>query len=171
MSDATSDTSKAAPASAAFDPEAAGWRAMPEDGFLGLVGPLWTRADPGGEPLFGFLAESRHANLIGVVQGGMVMTFADRVLGVLAWEAAGDRPVVTVSFDCQFIGAGRIGSFIEMRGEVIRRTSSLVFMRGLVTSATRPVASCQGTWKILSDRGARGGRTGARVSAPGEADA
>ena len=133
------------------DPAADGWSFEPENGFIGLVGPIWSRTAPEGRR-FGFVAEARHANLIGIVQGGMIMTFADRALGILAWEAAAGPACVTVSLEVQFVGAGRIGSFIECSGEVVRRTSGLVFMRGLVTSGRAVVASCQGTWKILSDR-------------------
>ena len=131
-----------------FDPAASGWSFEPEDGFLGLVGPIWRKHD-GDRPRFGFLAEAKHANLIGIVQGGMLMTFADRALGMLAWEAAGG-PVVTVSFDYAFLDAGRLGSFIEIDGEVVRKTASLVFLRGTVQSGRRAIGTCQGTWKILS---------------------
>lgn len=142
------------PSVADTDLEREGWISAEEDGFIGLVGPFWSRGE-GAAREFGFAAVPQHSNPIGVVQGGMIMTFADRGLGILAWSAAGERPAVTVSFETSFIGAGRIGSFITMRGELLRRTASLVFMRGLVMSRDGIVASCQGTWKILSDRHAR----------------
>lgn len=129
---------------------AAGWTTADEDGFIGLVGPFWWRAE-NGVRRFGFVAEPRHANLVGVVQGGMLMTFADRGLGMIVLDAVG-RHGVTTSFEMQFVGAGRIGSFIELDGEVVRKTSSMVFMRGLLRSGRRAVASCQGSWKILSGR-------------------
>jgi acyl-coenzyme A thioesterase PaaI-like protein len=133
-----------------FDPAGAGWIAEPEGGFLGLVGPLWRRGS-GTALQFGFVAEPKHANLIGVVQGGMMMTFADRGLGLMAWDAAGGA-VVTVTFDMAFVDAGRIGSFIELDGEVVRRSASLVFMRGTLRTGARVLGTCQGTWKILSPR-------------------
>ena len=132
------------------DLRAAGWETAEEDGFIGLVGPFWWRSE-GSSRRFGFVAERRHVNLVGVVQGGMLMTFADRGLGMLVLEAAG-RHAVTTSFEMQFVGAGRIGSFIELEGEVVQRTKSMVFMRGLLRSGRRVVGSCQGSWKILSDR-------------------
>lgn len=87
-------------------PAAEGWRSEADEGFIGLVGPLW-RKD--GEALFGLRAESRHANMVGIVQGGALMTIADRALGLLAWEATGQRPCVTIGFETQFVGAARIG--------------------------------------------------------------
>lgn len=135
------------PAGRVFDPAEDGWSCHSEDGFIGLVGPIWERRD-GDIRRFGFLAEQRHANLIGVVQGGMLMTFADRSLGMLAWDAAGG-PVATVTFDMHFVDGGRIGTFIELTGDLVRRTSSLVFLRAALTASGRVVATCQGTWKIL----------------------
>ncbi len=131
------------------DLAALGWETAEEDGFIGLVGPIWSRLE-GDARLFGFLAEPRHANLVGVVQGGMLMTFADRGLGILALAAAG-RSCVTTSIEMPVVGAGRIGSRIELEGEVVQRTRSMVFMRGLLRSGRRLVASCQGSWKMLSE--------------------
>ena len=133
-----------------FDLAADGWAPLPDRGFVAMVGPIWTKLTDG-RRRFCFLAEERHGNLVGVVQGGMVMTFGDRCLGMLAWEAAG-APVVTISYEHQFVGPGRIGSLLELEGEVVRSTASLVFLRGLVTSPSGLVASCQGTWKILSKK-------------------
>ena len=133
-----------------FDPAEAGWTPLPDKGFVGMVGPIWTKRVED-RRRFGFLAEPRHANLVGVVQGGMLMTFGDKGLGMLAREAAGTA-VVTIAYEHQFVGPGRIGSFLELDGEVVRLTPGLIFMRGLVTSPSGTVASCQGTWKILSKR-------------------
>lgn len=131
-----------------FDPVAEGWSQLPDKGFIDMVGPIWTKIEDG-RRRFRFVAEERHANLVGVVQGGMVMTFGDRCLGTLAWEVAG-APLVTISYEHQFVGPGRIGSVLELEGEVVRATTGLIFMRGLVTSRSGIVASCQGTWKVLS---------------------
>ncbi|HZY21335.1 MAG TPA: hypothetical protein VFE80_02925, partial [Beijerinckiaceae bacterium] len=66
-----------------------------------------------------------------------------------AWKAAGDKPVATIQFDMQFVSAGELGEFIEIAPEVVRRTASLVFMRGTLVSGERVVATCSGIWKIL----------------------
>lgn len=134
---------------------AAGWESADEDGFIGLVGPFWWRTE-NGIRRFAFVAEPRHANLVGVVQGGMLMTFADRGLGTIVLDAIG-RHAVTTSFETQFVGAGRIGSLIELEGELVHKTNSMVFMRGLIRSGRRVLASCQGSWKILSERRGSGG--------------
>ena len=54
-----------------FDPAAAGWEPYRDEGFIGLVGPFWSR--PSGDSyLYAFLAEPKHHNRRGVVQGGML---------------------------------------------------------------------------------------------------
>ncbi|MGU3540127.1 PaaI family thioesterase [Methylobacterium sp. A54F] len=129
------------------DPAAAGWRPVSDQGFVDLVGPLYRR-----DGTYAFAAQAKHANLIGVVQGGMLMTFADRALGVTAMEAADGQNCVTVEMTMQFIGTGRIGEWIEARPVVVRRTGSLVFMRTELTSGDRLVGAATGVWKILRRR-------------------
>ncbi|AWN39362.1 PaaI family thioesterase [Methylobacterium durans] len=123
----------------------AGWEAFDDPGFVAHVGPVWHRPDGS----YGFRAEKKHANLIGIVQGGMLMTFADRALGVAAMAAADGANCVTIQLDMQFIGAGRIGDWIEARPEIVKRTSSLVFLRTDLTCGADVVASATGVWKIL----------------------
>jgi acyl-coenzyme A thioesterase PaaI-like protein len=124
-----------------------GWEPVEDSGFIGLVGPIMRRAC-GDHDEYGFVAEPKHANLNNVVQGGMLMTFADRALGRAAWQVAG-RSTATVQFDMQFVSAARIGDFIEMQPEVVRRTSAPVFLRGALFAGPRIVATAQGVWKIL----------------------
>jgi acyl-coenzyme A thioesterase PaaI-like protein len=64
---------------------AEGWRPVKDHGFIGLVGPIYSRKHEDGLE-FGFRAQAKHANLRNVVQGGMLMTFADRALGRNAWR-------------------------------------------------------------------------------------
>jgi uncharacterized protein (TIGR00369 family) len=128
---------------------AAGWERLADEGFIDHVGPLFVRPGADGFRSFGFVAETRHANLIGLVHGGMLMTLADRALGVAAWDAAGGRPSVTIQFDMQFVAASRMGDFVEVRPELVRLTSSLVFMRGAALVGDRVVAAANGVWKIL----------------------
>ncbi len=132
------------------DPACEGWAIHVDEGFIDHVGPIWERRESGTTD-YGFVAEPKHANLLGVVQGGMLMTFADRALGLEAWNAAGGVPCVTVQFDMQFLSSARIGEFVTLlRPEVVRRTASLVFLRGVLTANGRAVAAASGVWKRLN---------------------
>jgi acyl-coenzyme A thioesterase PaaI-like protein len=138
----------------AFDPAAAGWEPYRDEGFIGLVGPFWRR--PHGDSYFyAFLAEPKHHNRRGVVQGGMLMTFADRSMGMTCWYANGRQPQATVQLDMHFIEAVQIGDFVEAKCRVVRRARSLIFMSGELIVGDRVVATANGVWKRLGkDRNA-----------------
>jgi acyl-coenzyme A thioesterase PaaI-like protein len=59
--------------------------------------------------------------------GGCLMTFADFSLLAFASKELGTAPAVTVSFDAEFIEAGREGDLIEAEGDVVRAGRTLVF--------------------------------------------
>jgi len=135
-----------------FDPEAAGWSARPPAGFAGLTGPFWTRAE-GDSWAYGILAEDRHTNPKGIVHGGMILTLLDNSMGLAVWRATNNRPHVTMQLNTQFIAAAHPGEFLEGRGEVLRITRSVVFVRGKITVGDRLVAAGDGIWKGLVRRG------------------
>ena len=99
---------------------------------------------------FGFLAEEKHLNRRGVVHGGMLMAFADQALGLAAREATGGLLQATIQLDTHFIAPAVASEFITVRAEVVRRTRSILFMRGTLGVGARAVASSQGIWKVLS---------------------
>ena len=128
--------------------EADGWSRWDGEGFINLVGPFWTKG-MGDAIIFGFLAEQRHHNRRGILQGGMMATFLDHALGRYCRQDDLSRRQATVQLDVHYMDATQIGEFIVARCEVVRRTRSLVFVRGVVTAGDRPVASAAGIWKIL----------------------
>ena len=60
-----------------------GWKVADTTGFLTLIGPLWERLKDGGLEL-ALITEDKHHNRRGLVQGGVIMTFADRACGMAA---------------------------------------------------------------------------------------
>ena len=135
-----------------FDPAANGWEPYKDEGFLGLVGPFWSRpkkTDLGDSFEYAFMAEHKHHNRRGVVQGGMLMTFADRSMGMTCWYANGRVPQATVQLDMQFVDAVQIGEFVEAHCKVVRRTRSLIFMDAELKVGERVVATAKGLWKTL----------------------
>ena len=105
-----------------FDPAAAGWEPYGDDGFIGLVGPFWSRKAGDGYE-YAFLAEPKHHNRRNVVQGGMLMTFADRSMGMTCWYANDRVRQTTVQLDMHFVDAVQIGEFVEAKCRVVRRSS------------------------------------------------
>ena len=132
----------------AFDPAASGWERYKDEGFIGLIGPFWSR--PWGDSFrYAFLAADKHHNRRGVVQGGMLMTFADRSMGMTCWYANGRVPQAIVQLDMQFVDAVQIGEFVEAHCKVVRRTRSLIFMDAELKVGERVVATAKGLWKTL----------------------
>ena len=130
-----------------FDPATAGWNPYRDEGFIGLVGPFWQK-DTARGPIFAFLAEPKHENPFGVVQGGMLMTFADRALGMTAWHANERRPQATIQLDVHFIEAVRTGDFVEAECRIVRRMRSVMFLSAMLVVHSRVVATANGVWKI-----------------------
>ncbi|MBM3527920.1 MAG: PaaI family thioesterase [Alphaproteobacteria bacterium] len=136
------------PSAPPFDPAAHGWERDEDHGFVALAGPVWRRPDGDGFR-YAFLAETKHHNRRGVVQGGMLMTFADRAMGRTCWHANGRVPQATAQLGVHFADAVKIGEFVEARCTVVRRTRALVFMRGELMVGERVVATANGVWKVL----------------------
>jgi acyl-coenzyme A thioesterase PaaI-like protein len=131
-----------------YDPAADGWKVLPERGFPVVVGTFWSKRF-GDAYRFGFIAEERHANVGGVVHGGMLVTFVDDLLGASVWFAVKQRPVTTVQLNTRFISPARPGDFVTLVPEIQRVTKSVVFVRGEVFVGDRLVLSADGVWKIL----------------------
>ena len=138
---------KAAP----YDPAADGWELDRDEGFVALVGPIWMRRSGDGYR-HAFLAEPKHHNRRGIVQGGMLMTFADRAMGRTCRYANEHQPQATVQLDMQFVDAVQIAEFVEATCRVVRRTRSLVFMGAELVVGSRVVAIATGVWKTLGKR-------------------
>jgi uncharacterized protein (TIGR00369 family) len=127
-----------------------GWSKTIGTNFNKAAGPFWMKQDNGIRRA-GLLTEKRHGNgYVGTVHGGLLMTFADLALGIGVVDASGTRDCVTLQLQLQFISAAPIGCFLECRPEVVRCTSQIVFVRGLITAGERTVASAEGIWKLLS---------------------
>jgi acyl-coenzyme A thioesterase PaaI-like protein len=125
-----------------------GWKPVPAKDYPAMIGPfLARRAGEGWE--YGFQPEQRHLNIGGVVHGGMLMSFMDDVLGMTVWETIGRKPVTTVQLNHHFIAPGKLGEMVIGRGEVLRATRSVVFIRGTLMSGDRVLVHADGVWKIL----------------------
>jgi acyl-coenzyme A thioesterase PaaI-like protein len=127
-----------------------GWTIVDTTGFLSLIGPLWQRV-VNGEPEYALVAQDKHHNRRGVVQGGLLMTFADRACGMTARFVSGRPTLATVQLDVHFVDSGKIGETLLAKPRVVRTTRSLIFMTTEVTANNRCLAMASGVFKILKD--------------------
>lgn len=119
-------------------------------GFGELTGPFFIRR--GADGLWrGFRVEAKHANRIGIAHGGMLMSFADMVLGE-AMREAGVGPAVTIRMVTDFVGPARIGDWVQGTGHVTRATASVVFVRGEVMANAHRILSVTGIFHRIRER-------------------
>jgi acyl-coenzyme A thioesterase PaaI-like protein len=127
-----------------------GWTIVETTGFLNLVGPPWQRM-VNGEPEYALVTQDKHHNRRGLVQGGLLMTFADRACGMAARFASGRPTMATVQLDVHFVDGGKIGETLMTRPRVIRTTRSLIFVTTEVKANDRTIVTANGVFKILKD--------------------
>src|ERR1700742_3951633 len=129
-----------------------GWKIVDTSGFLHLVGPLWQRLVDD-EHEYALITEDKHHNRRGLVQGGVIMTFADRPCGMTARYVSGKPTLATVQLDTHFVESGKIGETLISRPHVVRSTRSLIFITTEVTVDKRVIAMASGVFKILKNEG------------------
>ena len=102
------------------------------DPFEDHCGPMYFKKIDGNN-VSRMVLEEKHMNGQGNVHGGVLMTFADYALFVIARDQLEGIGAVTVSFNCDFIGPGEIGDLLESEGEIVRETGRMLFVRGMIT--------------------------------------
>jgi uncharacterized protein (TIGR00369 family) len=120
----------------------------PTGTFAHVNGPLYAKmAD--GKLVVGFRVEVRHCNPARICHGGMLMTFADMLLGMGSnFGAKLGRFLPTVSMACDFMAPAPLGSWVEGSTEVLRVTRNLVFAQCLVRADGTVALRASGTMKL-----------------------
>jgi uncharacterized protein (TIGR00369 family) len=118
------------------------------DPYEDYCGPLYFgKVD--GQTVCRLILEPKHMNAHGSVHGGVLMTFADYSLFILALERLGGINSVTVSMNSEFIGPGVVGDLIEATGEIIHETGKMIFLRGIIRSGDTALLNFSGVLKKI----------------------
>jgi acyl-coenzyme A thioesterase PaaI-like protein len=118
--------------------EWAGWNQYPGgDPFEDLAGPFYCKVDEQDRRICAFRAERKHMNGGMFMHGGCVMTFADFSLFWIAQEAIAGSRSVTATFNGEFVGSAGVGDLVECVGEVVKAGRSMIFLRGIISNASR----------------------------------
>src|ERR1051326_7112563 len=112
------------------------------------LGPVYEAGEKGARR-FLLCVDGRHVNMRGVIHGGMLMTFADLALGQAVWDFTDWAPSVTINMQSQFLKPARSGDRIEVLPELVRKTRSLVFVRGDFKVNGETIFSASSIWKLL----------------------
>lgn len=124
----------------------------PVDPFENRAGPFFWRQLDDGQNHFVVQAEKRHCNTHGVVHGGLMMTMADLCMAATSKAERADA-YVTISFNSEFVSSGFEGDLIGCRGELVRRTNSLAFVRGKIEADERTLFVFSGVMKKMRREG------------------
>jgi acyl-coenzyme A thioesterase PaaI-like protein len=129
--------------------EFAGWYTWSRDAYETHNGPFWHRMEDDGRIRSAFRVETKHLNGARNVHGGCFMSFADYCLFATTAPIL-NGPGVTLSFACEFLDAAREGELVEGLAEITRAGNSIIFLRGMLSCAERPVLSFSGSIKRVA---------------------
>ena len=129
----------------------AGWYHWePVDHFEEHAGPFYCQPEgegPDAPIVCGFIPEAKNRNGGGNIHGGALMTFADYALFMIGGGMDTSVHGVTMTMNCDFVGAAEPGRLLTARGEVVRAGGSVVFVRGIIDDAGRNVLAFSATIK------------------------
>ncbi len=128
---------------------AEGWKRLPAVRYSAALGPSFMRRVDGVLTIALIAQEHLGNDNLGIVHGGAMMTFADMAMGCGVGIKGQNAQFVTAQLQVHFVAAAPVGCLITCQPEVVRRTSSLVFMRGLIEADDRIVASTDAMFKLL----------------------
>jgi acyl-coenzyme A thioesterase PaaI-like protein len=136
------------PAEGAFALEA-GWVKLPTTGFSAAIGAIHVRGEAGQRIAAIDCGAAISNERIGNVHGGALMTFADIALGIRVADTIGHVQMATVQLQYGFAGGVRVGSRLICRADLVRRTSTLVFVRGLFEAGGKTVGTAEGIYRAF----------------------
>ena len=96
-----------------------------------------------------FRAEERHANHRGTIQGGLLSSFADFVLGrAIEADADDDKDRATVSLTVDFLKPAQPGDWVESRSRVERVGGTLAFADCSLTVEGREIVRARAVFAV-----------------------
>ena len=116
--------------------------------------PLYSRHVDGAVRI-GLRAGPAHANSRGFVHGGLIAALADNAMGLSCGEllrAAGAEVLaglVTVNLAMDFIGAAKVGQWLEVRPSVLRTGARLSFCTALILADEALCARANATFAAV----------------------
>lgn len=114
-------------------------------GFSRHNGPFYQKIE-GHNNYRGFYVLERHCNSMGIAHGGLLVSFADALLGMAVYRVTRQAPI-TVRLTSDFIASAELGSWVEGKGTVIKAVDGLIFVNAAVYVADKTVLSAQGVFK------------------------
>ncbi|SRR5690349_15212545 len=128
----------------------AGWsRWIGDEPFEEAVGPFYARREAGDAFVAGCRMKAMNLRSGGIAHGGMLMTFADFALFMIAQDDIAGQDAITVSMTSDFLAGAPAGSLLVARGDVLKRGRKLLFVRGVVAADETDVLAFSAVIKLI----------------------
>ena len=136
-----------------FPPESGGYR-LPPDGFEPHLsaggysnhnGPFYQKL-VGQDNYRGFYLLDRHCNSMGIAHGGLLVSFADALLGMAVYRKMREAPI-TMRLTSDFIASARVGDWVEGKSTVSAVETGVVFANADIYVEARTVLLAQGVFR------------------------
>lgn len=117
-------------------------------GFLDRGGPYWLKQSESGT-IVGLRIEDGHLNYQDAAHGGVLTTLADVALSWAAYSS--ETPplaVSTVTLTVNFLGAARLGNWLEAEARIDRLGQRLAYTSGTISSGETAIATMTGVFSV-----------------------
>lgn len=119
-----------------------------------FTGPYYER-DEDGHFQLGFRVKRRHINHGGFLHGGFIATFCDLQVRPIKLRLGLMEFSPTVSMSVDYLEIGKLGDWVWMEPELVKRTGRMLFSQALVMAGDRVIARTNAIYRIMShDTGA-----------------
>lgn len=121
-------------------------------GFLDRGGPYWLHQTGAGSPngiCVGLRIEEGHLNYQDAAHGGVLTTLADVALSWCVYSS--ETPplaVSTVTLTVNFLGAARLGSWLEGEARIDRIGRTLAYTSGTIRCGDQAIATMTGVFSV-----------------------
>lgn len=114
-----------------------------------IIGPYYQRIEDG-KPLIALAVKEVHLSPRGYCHGGIIFGMSDlQSLAASYMCGLTDRLTATVSFSMEFVYPAKLGDWLEMRTELIKKTKQFLFTQALIrNSAGDAIARSSGVFKL-----------------------
>lgn len=125
--------------------------AAPAGHFESTTGPFYIRHAPDGAA-HAFIVTQAHMNMSGAAHGGMLGSFAHRVLRQAAIAANQGEMVALLSISLSFLAAAREGDLVECLPRVIRGSAANLLVEAKFTAGGVVILTASSLWESLRTR-------------------
>jgi uncharacterized protein (TIGR00369 family) len=123
---------------------------VPGGQWLMHAGTLYQRPAPNGTVVIALRVGPQHTNMRGIAHGGMLVTLADSALGRnMNLTRKTHAAMVSVNLSTDFIGAVKVGDWLEAHVEIRKHGARLSFAECQLRVADKVVLRCSGVFAVV----------------------